>query len=67
VKYAIRLPANDGLLRDIEELLTPRWRCPDWVYNNACFRPQGHHDFRHLGLWQQREMIFIWSAPQGLG
>ena len=25
VKYAIRLPANDSLLRDIEELLTRRW------------------------------------------
>lgn len=28
VKYAIRLPANDNLLRDIEELLTRPWGDP---------------------------------------
>ena len=34
VKYAIRLPANDNLLRDIEELLTRRWGGP--VTNPLC-------------------------------
>jgi len=34
VKYAIRLPANDSLLRDIEELLTRPWGGP--VTNPSC-------------------------------
>jgi hypothetical protein len=44
VKYAIRLPANDNLLRDIEELLTRRWGGPvtsRWSGTRAfCIRPR---------------------------
>jgi hypothetical protein len=38
VKYAIRFPANDGLLRDIEELLTRPVGRPSHNYKGFLYR-----------------------------